>query len=81
MYVPSELNIIRKTRLSLIHPENRASVRVAERIGETLQGHIHHLGREMLCFGVDREGYTRRAGDALEYETFSLEKSFSDGSS
>ena len=43
--------------ISLIHPENRASIRVAERIGERLQGHIHHLGREMLCYRLDREAY------------------------
>lgn len=40
--------------ISLIHPENRASIRVAERIGETLQGSILHLGRQMLCFGIRR---------------------------
>jgi RimJ/RimL family protein N-acetyltransferase len=43
--------------ISLIHPENRASIRVAERIGERLQGHINHLGREMLCYGLGRETY------------------------
>ena len=43
--------------ISLIHPENQASIRVAERIGETLQGRINHLGREMLCYGMDRETY------------------------
>lgn len=48
----------RKERvISLIHPENRASIRVAERLGERLQGRIHHLGREMLCYGVDRESW------------------------
>jgi len=41
--------------ISLIHPENRASIRVAERIGERLQGRVDHLGREMLCYGLDRE--------------------------
>jgi RimJ/RimL family protein N-acetyltransferase len=41
--------------ISLIHPENRASIRVAERIGERLQGRVQHLGREMLCYGVGRE--------------------------
>jgi RimJ/RimL family protein N-acetyltransferase len=40
--------------ISLIHPENRASIRVAERLGETLQGRIRHFGREMLCYGIDR---------------------------
>jgi RimJ/RimL family protein N-acetyltransferase len=43
--------------ISLIHPENRASIRVAERIGERLRGRIDHLGREMLCYGIDRESY------------------------
>jgi hypothetical protein len=30
---------------------------VAERIGERLQGRLQHLGREMLCYGIDRESY------------------------
>jgi RimJ/RimL family protein N-acetyltransferase len=46
--------------ISLIHPENRASIRAAERIGETLEGRIQHLGREMLCYGIDREVYLSR---------------------
>jgi RimJ/RimL family protein N-acetyltransferase len=41
--------------ISLIHPENHASIRVAERIGERLQNRLSHLGREMLCYGLDRE--------------------------
>ena len=46
----------RKDRvISLIHPENRASIRVAERIGERLQDRIRHLDREMLCYGIDRD--------------------------
>ena len=49
----------RKDRvISLIHPENRASIRVAERLGERLQDRIEHLGREMLCYGVDRESWS-----------------------
>jgi RimJ/RimL family protein N-acetyltransferase len=43
--------------ISLIHPENRASIRVAERIGERLERRIDHGGREMLCYGLDREVY------------------------
>jgi RimJ/RimL family protein N-acetyltransferase len=43
--------------ISLIHPENRASIRVAERIGERLRDRIHHLGREVLCYGIDRDAY------------------------
>ncbi|HKV12889.1 MAG TPA: GNAT family N-acetyltransferase, partial [Thermoanaerobaculia bacterium] len=47
--------VCRRERLiSLIHPDNRASIRVAERLGERLEGRIHHLGREMLCYGIDR---------------------------
>jgi RimJ/RimL family protein N-acetyltransferase len=41
--------------ISLIHPENRASIRVAERIGERLQCRLRHLDREMLCYGIGRE--------------------------
>jgi RimJ/RimL family protein N-acetyltransferase len=43
--------------ISLIQPENRASIRVAEKIGERLEGRIDHGGREMLCYGLDREVY------------------------
>ncbi len=46
--------------ISLIHPENRASIRVAEKIGERLLERIPHFGREMLCFGIDRETYLTR---------------------
>lgn len=45
--------------ISLIHPENRASIRVAERIGERLQGRINHLGREMLCYVARRTAVPR----------------------
>ncbi len=41
--------------ISLIHPENRASIRVALRIGESLVGPTDFLGRKMLCYGIDRE--------------------------
>ena len=48
--------VLEKERvISLIHPENQASVRVAVRIGETLQGCVRHLGRERLCYGLDRD--------------------------
>jgi len=51
--------------ISLIHPENRASIRVAERIGESLQGRIEWLGREMLCYGIDRVSPDDRPGQGL----------------
>jgi RimJ/RimL family protein N-acetyltransferase len=40
--------------ISLIHPENRASRRVAERLGETLQGRTEMQGKELLVYGIDR---------------------------
>ena len=52
--------VLEKERvISIIHPDNRASIRAAERIGERLQGHIEHLGKEMLCYGLDRETWRR----------------------
>lgn len=65
-------NVLGKDRvISLIHPENRASIRVAERIGERLEGHADLFGRQVLCYGIDRETYRRHraadiAVDALE---------------
>jgi RimJ/RimL family protein N-acetyltransferase len=51
-------NVLAKDHvISLIAPENQASIRVAERIGERPEGRIQHLGREMLCFGLDRDTY------------------------
>jgi RimJ/RimL family protein N-acetyltransferase len=51
-------NVWRKDRvISMIHPENHASIRVAERLGETLQDRIASPMGERLCFGVDRESY------------------------
>lgn len=43
--------------ISLVHPENRASLRAVERLGQQLQGRIDHCGREYLLYGIDREGY------------------------
>lgn len=40
--------------ISLIHPENLASIRVAERIGEELEARIEHFGTGMLRYGIDR---------------------------
>jgi RimJ/RimL family protein N-acetyltransferase len=54
--------ILEKDRvISLIHPRNAASIRVAERIGERLQDRIHHFGREMLRYGIDRTSFPQEA--------------------
>lgn len=41
--------------ISLIHPENRASVRVAERLGERLEGETELMGIRVLIYGISRE--------------------------
>jgi RimJ/RimL family protein N-acetyltransferase len=40
--------------ISLIHPDNRASIRVAERLGERLEGETEILGIGVLVYGIDR---------------------------
>ena len=45
--------VLKKDRvISLIHPENLASIRVAERIGESLQGRTEVMGEERLVYGI-----------------------------
>ena len=41
--------------ISLIHPDNRASIRVAERLGQTLEGEAEILGIGVQVYGIDRE--------------------------
>ncbi len=40
--------------ISLIHPENRASIRVAERLGEALEGTARVFDTDVLVYGIDR---------------------------
>jgi RimJ/RimL family protein N-acetyltransferase len=40
--------------ISLIHPENQASIRVAERLGERPEGTSEILGMPVVIYGVDR---------------------------
>ena len=44
----------RENVISLIHPDNLASVRVAERLGEKIKGRTVVLGHEVLIYGMDR---------------------------
>jgi RimJ/RimL family protein N-acetyltransferase len=44
----------KKHVISLIHPENLASIRVAERLGEKPEGTAEILGTQVLVYGVDR---------------------------
>jgi RimJ/RimL family protein N-acetyltransferase len=41
--------------ISLIHPENQASVKVAERLGEKLEGASELFGQKLLIYGIGRE--------------------------
>jgi len=41
--------------ISLIAPENVASIKVAERLGETVEGSTQVMGRDVLIYGIDRE--------------------------
>ncbi|HEV7509022.1 MAG TPA: GNAT family N-acetyltransferase [Thermoanaerobaculia bacterium] len=50
--------------ISLIHPENQASILVAERLGEILQGHSDLKGTDYLVYGIDREGYAAQVETA-----------------
>jgi RimJ/RimL family protein N-acetyltransferase len=51
-------NDLNKDRvISLIRAENRNSIRVAERLGESLQGQTDLMGNEYLIYGIDRERY------------------------
>lgn len=47
--------------ISLIHPANHASIRVAERLGERLEGRATVFGTEVLVWGLDRAAWA--AGD------------------
>ncbi len=49
--------------ISLIAPANAPSIRVAERLGETLQGETQMSGRTFLIYAIDRqEALSRRNG-------------------
>ena len=48
--------------ISLIHPENEPSIRVAERLGESLEGRTEVLGRGFLVYGIARPASLREAG-------------------
>ena len=38
--------------ISLIRPDNTPSIRVAERLGESLEGRVHLFGAEALVYGI-----------------------------
>jgi RimJ/RimL family protein N-acetyltransferase len=49
--------LVRDHVISVIYPENRASIRVAERLGEQLERTIEMSGRPALIYGVRRDAW------------------------
>ena len=45
--------------ISLIHPENEPSKRVARRLGEKEEGTAEVMGIPVIIFGIDRKDYVR----------------------
>ena len=45
--------------ISLIHPENEPSIKVARRLGEKEEGTAEVLGIPVIIFGIDRKDYVR----------------------
>ena len=45
--------------ISLVHPNNKASIRVAERIGEILEGTTILLGTRVCVYGIDHPNESR----------------------
>jgi RimJ/RimL family protein N-acetyltransferase len=55
----TEMN--REHIISLIDPENRASIKVAQRIGEKVEGKAEVFGKELLVYGINRGEWRNRA--------------------
>jgi RimJ/RimL family protein N-acetyltransferase len=47
--------------ISLIRPDNQASIGVARRLGESLEGSVQLFGGEALIYGISREVWLGRA--------------------
>jgi RimJ/RimL family protein N-acetyltransferase len=45
--------------ISLIHPQNKNSIKVAERLGEKVEGKTELLGHHVLIYGIDRADFKR----------------------
>ena len=48
--------------ISLIRPQNTASIRVAEKLGQRLQERMEFYGEEALVYGTNREEWPARGG-------------------
>jgi RimJ/RimL family protein N-acetyltransferase len=59
-YAFAELHLPRI--MSMIRPENTASIRVAEKLGEQLEDRIEIYGEAALVYGISRERWQETAG-------------------
>jgi RimJ/RimL family protein N-acetyltransferase len=57
-YAFTEMN--RDHVISLIAPANVASIKVAERLGEKVEGKTELMGKEVFVYGIDREQWRGR---------------------
>jgi RimJ/RimL family protein N-acetyltransferase len=60
-YAFTEMN--RDHVISLIAPENVASIRVAERLGEEVEGRTEVLGRNVYIYGIGKDDWLRSRSD------------------
>jgi RimJ/RimL family protein N-acetyltransferase len=49
--------------ISLIHPENKASIKVARRMGETPEGETELMGMPVLIYGISKERWMEMQKD------------------
>jgi RimJ/RimL family protein N-acetyltransferase len=51
------LQLNRERIISLIHPENKRSIKLAERLGESLRDTIEIRGKRVLLYAIDRSDW------------------------
>ncbi len=49
--------------ISLFYPQNEASMRVSQRVGESLVGEVDVFGMRLVCHEMTRSTWLRRVGD------------------
>jgi RimJ/RimL family protein N-acetyltransferase len=60
-------DIGREHVISVIHPENRASIRVAERLGETPEGKTEILDMPALIYGIAKATWEANRGGEMTH--------------
>lgn len=63
MLLPYAFDVLEQPHvMSLIHPDNAPSRRVAEKLGESIEGQTEVLTMPVLIYGISREAYRQRSG-------------------